>query len=270
MSGYLINGKDIPILRSIIGDYKRRRRNNPQNTRKRWNGNGGGGSKIVRAIMLSIDCGMVGDAQVLSRPCGVRKVPGEDDDGVIKVHDRTGEFILDATIVGKQIYATYLKSYYLGTGTTHEDTENIEQPCQWEIFKVCTPGESTACEPPDVWPSAFTLTPVSTGASFCVSDQTLNYVSDDGCTATYYAIEEFDYGGGNIGIRKATMTYGCVNGDYTAQLLIEREHPFDEYGWRYSYWNSVSIDESTDPIGLFPGVEVDCTATGSIQAAKVT
>lgn len=234
-----------------------------QRQRSKYPVNGGGGVKIVRAEMQSIDCGMVGNALVLSRPCGLGKVPGEDDSGEIKVFDRTGEFILDSSIVGKQIYAAYLKSDYLGTGTTHEDTLGITQPCQWEIFKVCTPGTSNACEPPDEFPASFDFD--STNASgACQSPahgKTVDYVSDNGCIATYY--HEFTSGAYTI---ELTFTYGCDNGSYVAELYY---HQYGGLSEDYEqYWTSSSITESTDPIGLFPGSGTCGSPTGYILANK--
>lgn len=226
----------------------------------------GGGTQIVRAEMLSIDCGMVGNALVLSRPCGIEKVEGEADDGTIDVFDRTGEFILDATIVGKQIYAAYLDSDYLGTGTMPEGTGSFASPCAWEIFKVCTPGVSTACEPLERYPSAFTFDTTNVGiGTACATashGKVVQYVSDDGCTATYFYT--FSASGYTIDL---TFTYGCVNGILKAELWY---HQYSELEDFERYWTSnPGLTAGTDPIALHPGPGTCGLASGYILANKI-
>lgn len=46
--GVLLNSKDVPILRKMVQDHKRKKRGTPQTLRKRWPVAAGGGGKVAR------------------------------------------------------------------------------------------------------------------------------------------------------------------------------------------------------------------------------
>lgn len=121
-------------------------------------GTGGSSFLRVRAEILSVDCPdfipSESDAylksaicKVLSRPCGVSRVTGENDDGEILVYDRLGCVFNEAEgdLIGRQLKADYLDSGFLGTGTVIEGTGTGtfgNQPCQWEADFLCCPPDS--------------------------------------------------------------------------------------------------------------------------------
>lgn len=102
---------------------------------------GAGGSRI-RAEILSVDCTtspISAVCLVLSRPCGVATVEGEDENGQVTVYDRLGCVLNEpeGDLIGRQLKADYLDSGYFGTGTEYAGTGSTDQPCQWEVDFLC-------------------------------------------------------------------------------------------------------------------------------------
>ncbi len=103
---------------------------------------GSGGGARIRAEIISVDCEAVpieAVCMVLSRPCGVATVEGEDETGMVTVYDRLGCVFVEpeADLIGRQLKADYLDSGFLGTGTVDAGTGSTDQPCQWEADFLC-------------------------------------------------------------------------------------------------------------------------------------
>lgn len=102
----------------------------------------GGGLMRIRAEIISVDCNaepIEAVCMVLSRPCGVAQVTGEDEFGQVTVYDRLGCVFTEpeADLIGRQLKADYLDSGFLGTGTVAAGTGSDDQPCQWEADFLC-------------------------------------------------------------------------------------------------------------------------------------
>ncbi len=270
MGGVLLNSDDVPVLRDMVKDHKRKRRNNPQVKRKRWPaGGGGGGLQVIRALVQSVDCFGNVEGLVLSRPCNVTKVKGESDAGIVTITDRTEAFIYDATIIGKQVYAAYLESGYEGTGSSTPSDEE----CAWEVFQVCDPQTIDLCEPPDPFPS--TVDMVSpTGTHICPPSnvtKTLDYVSDDGCIATYYLTQTTTDVFGDDTVKEYTILMGCEDGvEYMHFLYENNYHATDPPTYTYQTWkNNVSFAFGDGTVVLTDDVGT-CGSAPSTHAATVT
>jgi len=226
-------------------------------------GGGVGGLQTIRAKVTGLNCYSNGTALVLSRPCGIERVRGEADDGTVTVTDRTDAYIFDSTIVGKTVYATYLHSQFAGTGSTEE----VENDCAWEIFQVCEPQILDICTPPDPFPSTVEMVAPS-GTYVCPTPtltKTLNYISDDGCVATYGLTEVT-----GVYTKEHTILFGCYGGVEYLHYLYEFTEASDPPYYRYQTWQNGTGFDFADETAILDDEIGTCGGAPGTHASSVT
>lgn len=137
--GVLLNSKDVPVLRQMVNDHRRKRRGVPLTARKRWpvGGSGGGGAKTIRFQIVS------SDPTCLTALCQIKAqtfsgIADGSTGGIVTVYDIAGCFFNEPNVelTGRMGFATYF-SYGTDGGTIDSPICDAYLGARWEVHALC-------------------------------------------------------------------------------------------------------------------------------------